>query len=146
MSTKLNPGPYYAKLEPDEPYFLLMGRDPMASTLVEAWAKGAEMRLSSHREHVGDDKVPADYVTSRQAKIAEARACAEAMAAYCRAQGKIPMRWTATAPVITRVGLPRDVLHRLIHTAMNYAREGNVEYPETGDKIISQVPGVVVSE
>lgn len=40
MGTLRNPGPVncLAKLEADEPYFLLMGRDPVGAGLVEMWA------------------------------------------------------------------------------------------------------------
>lgn len=40
MGTKNNPGTYdgFAKAEPDEPYFTLLGRDPLAPFLVGLWA------------------------------------------------------------------------------------------------------------
>ena len=40
MGTKNNPGEFdcYANAEPDEPMFVLLGRDPMASALVKLWA------------------------------------------------------------------------------------------------------------
>lgn len=40
MSTKSKPGPFdcYGKLLPDEPYFVLMARDPMAPIYVRRWA------------------------------------------------------------------------------------------------------------
>lgn len=39
MATKNNPGDYdcYAKLEDDEPYFLLRGKDPATPFLTAAW-------------------------------------------------------------------------------------------------------------
>lgn len=42
MGTKNDPGKFdcYAKLEPDEPYFLVMGRDPLAPAMVRFWAEG----------------------------------------------------------------------------------------------------------
>jgi hypothetical protein len=41
MGTKLNPGTYdcYANAEPDEPMFVLLGRDPLAPFLVSIWSK-----------------------------------------------------------------------------------------------------------
>lgn len=41
MGTKNQPSKFdcYAKLEPDEPYFVLMGRDPSAAFLVMLWAE-----------------------------------------------------------------------------------------------------------
>src|SRR5689334_7475358 len=63
MGTKNNPGRYdcYANAEPDEPMFILLGRDARAPALVEEWAQLAELR--------GDDPE----------KVAEARQCARAM-------------------------------------------------------------------
>lgn len=68
MGTKNQPGEYdcYANAHPDEPMFVLLGRDPRAPELVEAWAQMSEAR--------GTDPQ----------KIAEARACAEAMRAWHR--------------------------------------------------------------
>ena len=41
MGTKNNPGAFdcYANAEPDEPMFVLLGRDPLAPFLVSIWAK-----------------------------------------------------------------------------------------------------------
>jgi hypothetical protein len=41
MSTKNNPGKYpcYERAEPDEPMFVLLGRDPIASFLITTWAR-----------------------------------------------------------------------------------------------------------
>lgn len=41
MGTKNNPGNFdcYANAEPDEPMFILLGRDKDAPALVRAWAK-----------------------------------------------------------------------------------------------------------
>lgn len=67
MSTKNNPGPFdcYANAEPDEPMFVLLGRDRHAAALVMLW-------LCMRR---------IDGPTSAL-KIAEAEACAEAMTAW----------------------------------------------------------------
>lgn len=64
MGTKNDPGTYdcYDKAEPDEPMFVLLGRDPLAPELVELWA----YRRSSVR---GSD----------DPKVAEALECAKAM-------------------------------------------------------------------
>jgi hypothetical protein len=76
MGTKNNPGKFdcHANAHPDEPMFILLGRDPMAATLVRAWA---EMR-----EDAGEDP----------AKVAEARACADAMDAWAANLGKPVVR------------------------------------------------------
>ncbi len=72
MGTKNDPGKYdcYVKAGPDQPLFTLLAGDPWAPTLVRLWA------LLKQRDSEG---------TSRKAsgpKIAEALACADAMAAY----------------------------------------------------------------
>lgn len=66
MGTKNTPGAFdcYANAEPDEPMFILLGRDPQAPDLVRAWAA---MRAAN-----GED----------QAKVAEAVDCANAMVQY----------------------------------------------------------------
>lgn len=63
MGTKNNPGDFdcYANADPDEPMFVLLGRDPFAPDLVDTWA--------DLREAAGDDP----------RKVQEARQCAEAM-------------------------------------------------------------------
>jgi hypothetical protein len=72
MATKNNPGEFdcYEKAAPDEPMFILLGRDPMAPYLVELWA--------SMREADGEDP----------AKVLEARQCAAAMRGWLLALGK----------------------------------------------------------
>lgn len=66
MGTKNNPGEYdcYANAEPDEPMFVLLGRDKHAPTLVWLWA--------TLRELDGED----------MSKVREARDCVEAMMAW----------------------------------------------------------------
>lgn len=63
MGSKNNPGKFdcYANAEPDEPMFVLLGRDVDAPYLVEMWAKEREQR--------GEDP----------AKVQEARDCAHNM-------------------------------------------------------------------
>lgn len=70
MGTKNNPGSYDA--EPDEPMFVLLGRDRHAPVLVRLWA------LLRHRDDEDEEKV------------AEALRCADAMADWLRAIGKPP--------------------------------------------------------
>lgn len=66
MGTKNRPAKYdcYANADPNEPMFILLGRDLGAYALVEAWADA--------RERTGEDP----------AIVAEARACAAAMKAW----------------------------------------------------------------
>lgn len=69
--TKNNPGTYdcYAAAEPDEPMFVLLGRDPDAPGLVDLWA--------CIRERLGE-----------RAKAADARAVAAAMRSWLKNLGK----------------------------------------------------------
>jgi hypothetical protein len=77
MGTRNNPGLYdcYKNAQPDEPMFVLLGRDPYAAQLVRLWADA--------RQTEGQDP-PHQWI--------EARACADAMEAWCRALGKLPKR------------------------------------------------------
>jgi hypothetical protein len=72
MGTKLTPGAFdcYADAKPDEPMFILLGRDPMAGILVRLWA-----RL---RDDAGEDP----------AKVEEAVRCAAEMERYAIGLGK----------------------------------------------------------
>ena len=67
MGTKNNPAPYdcYAHAHPDEPMFVLLGRDKFGASLVRLWALAREM----------DDE--------NEVKVQEARDCADAMADWC---------------------------------------------------------------
>lgn len=66
MGTKRNPGQFdcYANADPDEPMFILLGRDPLAPLLVRRWAE--------LRQRDGEDPK----------KVGEACACADAMEAW----------------------------------------------------------------
>lgn len=71
MCTKNNPGAFdcYEAAAPDEPMFVLLARDVLASDLVYEWAR--------RREVVAN--VGSNPDQSELDKIAEARACADAM-------------------------------------------------------------------
>lgn len=75
MGTKNNPGKFdcYAHAAPDEPMFVLLGRDPCAPTIVAAWI--------ALRKEMGD--------TSPE-KLGEALDCAKAMTSYAYNLGKAP--------------------------------------------------------
>lgn len=75
MGTKNEPGKFdcYAEAEPDEPIFVLLGRDSMAGALVREWARW--------REAAGEDST----------KVKEARTCAQLMDARAMALGKHPV-------------------------------------------------------
>jgi hypothetical protein len=72
MATKNNPGRYdcYANADPDEPMFVLLGRDKHAPTLVWLWAV--------LRELDGEDPV----------KVREARECCADMIAWTTVRGR----------------------------------------------------------
>lgn len=72
MGTKNNPPKFdcLAKAEPDEPYFVLLGRDPSASLLVEQWARIRELLGESGEQ------------------ITEAHTCAYQLAQWCANKGK----------------------------------------------------------
>lgn len=74
MSTKNKPGRFdcYANAKPDEPMFILLGRDPLAGALVRMWAAIRERMM-------GDP-----------AQIAEARQCAAELDEWALALGKEP--------------------------------------------------------
>ncbi len=74
MGTKNNPGDFdcYANAHPDEPMFVLLGRDRHAAALVRFWAH--------LRAREGED----------EAKVSEAQHCAEMMDAWARKLGKTP--------------------------------------------------------
>jgi len=71
MGTKNKPGAYdcYAAAHPDEPMFVLLGRDPSAAALVRLWCS------------LRDEVKPLD--ARNVEKIIEAMACASAMEAWC---------------------------------------------------------------
>lgn len=70
MGTKNSPGAYdcYSALEPDEPYFVLMARDPMASSLVRMWAVIRQEAIEKNLKPNSDIE-----------KVLEAKGCAESM-------------------------------------------------------------------
>ncbi len=75
MGTKNTPGAFdcYANAEPDEPMFILLGRDRDAASLVRLWA------LMRHA--AGED----------EKKVTEALQCAEAMDGWLRKIDKDPV-------------------------------------------------------
>lgn len=71
MGTKNNPGQYdaYAHAEPDEPIFVLIGRDPFASIVIRLWIVLGE-----------------EFGTVSSEKLQSARDVANAMEAYVLSQ------------------------------------------------------------
>lgn len=80
MGTKNNPGTFdcYENAEPDEPMFVLLGRDLDAPRLVEEWAESRERRITR--------KMPVQVIEREEAKVAEARECAAAMRQFTKGQ------------------------------------------------------------
>jgi hypothetical protein len=72
MGTKLNPGKFdcYTRAEPDEPMFVLLGRDPVASRIVRQWMVERQAHDAAIGRPAGPDSL---------AKFREAAACADAM-------------------------------------------------------------------
>lgn len=83
MGTKNSPGEFdcYANAGPDEPLFVLLGRDRHAPGLVRLWA------LLRHNE---DERLP--LVDRNEAQISEALECADAMETHARSIGKDPVK------------------------------------------------------
>jgi hypothetical protein len=75
MGSKQNPGAFdcYSRAEPDEPMFVLLGRDPSASLMIEIWT-------ALRREMNPNDD-----------KLDEALACAEACLSWAHKKGKAAM-------------------------------------------------------
>lgn len=75
MGTKNNPGKFdcYSKADPDEPVFVLLGRDPIASFCVTLWAE-LNRAVNAAEPHCAE-------------KSAEALACSSAMHEYACARG-----------------------------------------------------------
>lgn len=76
MGTKNNPGHFdcYTKAHPDEPMFVLLGRDELGSALVNLWATAKES------------------LEGKTDKVIEARHCAYQMMIWCRLKTpKVPI-------------------------------------------------------
>lgn len=76
MGTKNNPGKFdcYANADPDEPMFVLLGRDRAAPTAIMAWVAQREFLIEIGIKPESD-----------RAMIEEARQCAENMRAWRKA-------------------------------------------------------------
>jgi len=101
-----------------------MGRDKMAGQLVEMWATGAKLKLSSMIEEAkakgatqADIEVMPEFEREYN-KIMEAQNVAREMTAYCLALGKVPMRWNAKPPVLS---VACDVTKEEVASVLGYA-------------------------
>lgn len=91
MGSKLNPGRFdcYANALPDEPMFILLGRDPDAPGLVRRWANGREVAIEGGSRPASD-----------RALVREALECAAYMDTWRAANWPHRRReQTATAPI-----------------------------------------------
>lgn len=90
MGTKNNPGNFdcYTNAEPDEPMFILLGRDPLAPALVKIWAAMRRgdlgVALNEFNDMAQSDEALNYFLNPdpELAKAAEADACAETMIDY----------------------------------------------------------------
>lgn len=86
MGTKNDPGTYdcYAKLEPDEPYFLLKSTDLVAPYLVRAWAylRAGDLVGAVHMMGLASEALRVSnkaLLSLDSPKSIEAQRCSEAM-------------------------------------------------------------------
>lgn len=109
MSTKNNPGAFdcYAKADPDEPMFVLLGRDKYAPTLVWLWSIFRELDQE------------------KSEKVAEARQCAVDM-----------LEWLANHDG-QAVGLGQSVMAGVLESirASNFAAKTARNAPSTIDSV-----------
>lgn len=84
MGTKNNPGKYdcYEKAEPDEPLFVLIGRDQTASDFVDLWAHIHNAAPISAFETFIKIYQNIQWNTNNKEKVFEAFRCANDMRNY----------------------------------------------------------------
>lgn len=85
MGTKANPGKFdcLSKLEPDEPYFVLMARDQLAPRLVDLWAALSHGTPAGARQFFEELlKIAMPEQLQPAEKVAEAYRCAASMEAW----------------------------------------------------------------
>ncbi|MFM7010128.1 MAG: hypothetical protein ACKO0Z_12495 [Betaproteobacteria bacterium] len=89
MGTKNKPGQFdcYANAEPDEPMFILLGRDPLAPLLVELWADVRSVLVKDVE------------------KVTEARMCASAM-----------REWPITKKLSSKVAVQEPEYWEIVNT------------------------------
>jgi hypothetical protein len=112
MGTKNNPGTFdcYANAEPDEPMFILLGRDKHAAALVNLWV--------CMRQIDGEDP----------AKINEAINCANAMVNFVRARGKIPAGLAALSYGVANLAVSTGAHVSIVPEVVQPYAMGNYAY------------------
>jgi len=123
MGTKNNPGKFdcYQNAEPDEPMFVLLGRDPSAAQLVRMWAY---VRQAAENEEDLN-------------KIKEALECADAMELWAQKLGKqerILEAESAIAWSLIRLHRSnvRAIQEGMIHKACDWVRAHGPHIPNAG--------------
>lgn len=104
MGTKSRPGVFdcYANAEPDEPMFVLLGRDPSAALLVRIWCLLRRARKG---------------LTGADSKETEAEHCAVDMERWLEAHPRAPMSDAERDAILQRNGLDDAEIGRM-HEAM----------------------------
>ncbi len=121
MGTKNKPGEFdcYKNAEPDEPMFVLLGRDPTASMVVAFWRI-----LKMEMVKQGTSK-------SSQEKLEEAHVCSIALADWARLKGKnltgasIAMRAAFTTLFGPRLGTKTEMIQFHLCEAAKLMEEAN---------------------
>ena len=111
MGTKNDPGAFdcYANAAPDEPMFILLGRDPVASCVVEFWVL-MRCAIDKHEPE----------------KLEEARACATKMRMYVADLGAAnPEKSVDLARAVDAMQALMDTRHAAIVRLEWLAREYN---------------------
>lgn len=112
MASKNNPGTFdcYANAQPDEPMFVLLGRDKHAPTLVWLWATMREL----------DSENPA--------VVAEARKCAVDMMAWAHEGGRksVGLGQAALAAVLELITAVNAANRRLDESPNNAATDVDI--------------------
>ena len=87
MSTKANPSPNgcYEKAAPDEPMFVLLGRDPTASFVVLFWCKLRAVMNASDAEHLTEAAFCASEMRDWALKLEKGAKLQEAFQAFRKA-------------------------------------------------------------
>jgi len=85
--TKNNPGPLscYAKAEPDEPMFVLLGRDPTAPFVVTLWIAMRAAMNASDKEQLDDAQACAVSMREWAVKLGRTDNLAKAYDAFRKA-------------------------------------------------------------
>lgn len=106
MGTRNNPGKFdcLSKAEPDEPMFVLLGRDPVAPMLVNMWVEV--------RSRMGEE----------QEKCEEALACADQMTLWLEKLGKRD-DFVRALEICTDVALSREKDQQRIEKLEDLVRE-----------------------